>query len=94
MRPVPRPERSLPRRPPTRIMIIIYKLTVLSIYSMSFLSGHCARCCRSKAQTQKPQYKAKNRLMVDTDRENVSFLCELVMGRKLRSTVPGPHNVL
>ena len=27
-----RPERSLPHRPPTRIMIIIYKLTILSIY--------------------------------------------------------------
>ena len=33
-RPVLRPERSLPHRPPTRIIIIIYKLTVLSIYSM------------------------------------------------------------
>ena len=30
-RPVLRPERSLPHRPPTRIIIIIYKLTVLSI---------------------------------------------------------------
>ena len=30
-RPALRPERSLPHRPPTRIMVIIYKLTVLSM---------------------------------------------------------------
>ena len=53
------------------------------------ITGHFARCCRHKAQTRKPQYKAKvNQPVVDTDRDNVSFLGELVLGRKLRSTVP------
>ena len=59
------------------------------------ITGHYARCCRYKAQTRKHQHKAKvKQLVVDTDRDNVSFLGELVMGRKLRSTVPAHPNVL
>ena len=59
------------------------------------ITGHYARCCRHKAQTRKPQYKTKvNQLVVDTDRDNVSFLGELVVGRKLRSNVPADPNVL
>ena len=59
------------------------------------ITGHYARCCRHKAHTRKPQNKAKvNRLVVDTDRDNVSFLGELVMGRKLMSDVPADQNVL
>ena len=35
-----RPERSLPHRPPTRIIIIIYKLTVLSNQSCHFKQNY------------------------------------------------------
>ena len=46
-------------------------------------------------QTRKRQHKAKvNQLVVDTDRDNVSFKGELLMCRKLRSTVPAHPNVL
>ena len=59
------------------------------------ITGHYARCCRHKAHTRKPQNKAKvNQLVVDADRDNVSFLGELVMGRKLMSDVPADQNVL
>ena len=59
------------------------------------ITGHYARCCRHKAHTRKPQNKAKvNQLVVDADRNNVSFLGELVMGRKLMSDVPADQNVL
>ena len=59
------------------------------------ITGHYARCCRHKAQTRKPQYKAKvNQPVVDTDRDNVSFLGELVMGRELSPNVPADPNVL
>ena len=58
-------------------------------------TGHYVLCCRHKAQTRKPQYNAKiNQLVVDADRDNASFLCELVMGRKLRPTVTAHPNVL
>ena len=53
------------------------------------VTDHYARCCITKRQTRKPQYKANvNQPVVDTDRDNVSFLGELVVGRKLRSNVP------
>ena len=53
------------------------------------MTDHYARCCITKRQTRKPQYKANvNQPVVDTDRDNVSFLGELVVGRKLRSNVP------
>ena len=59
------------------------------------ITGHYARCCRHKAHTRKPQNKAKvNQLVVDAERDNVSFLGELVMGRKLMSDVPADQNVL
>ena len=59
------------------------------------ITGHYARFCRHKAQTRKPQYKAKvNQPVVDTDRDNVSFLGELVMGSKLSPNVPADPNVL
>ena len=46
-------------------------------------------------QTRKPQHNAKvNQLVVDTDRDNVSFLGELVMGRKLKYTDPANPKVL
>ena len=53
------------------------------------MTDHYARCCITKRQTRKPQYKTNvNQPVVDTDRDNVSFLGELVVGRKLRSNVP------
>ena len=59
------------------------------------VTDHYARCCITKRQTRKPQYKANvNQPVVDTDRDNVSFLGEPVVGRKLRSTVPAHPNVL
>ena len=68
---------------------IIVKCNLCSI------TGHYARCCRHKAQTRKPQYKANlNQPVVDTDRDNVSFLGELVMGRELSPNVPADPNVL
>ena len=59
------------------------------------ITGHYARCCRHKAETRKHQHKAKvKQLLVDTDSDNVSFKRELLMCRKLRSTVPAQANVL
>ena len=58
-------------------------------------TGHYARYCSHKAQTRKPQYKAKrNQLVVDADRDNVSLLGELVLGRKLSHNVPEDPNVI
>ena len=59
------------------------------------ITVHYARCCTSKRQTRKPQYKAKvKQPVVDTDRDNVSFLCELVVGRELSPNVPADPSVL
>ena len=74
------------------VMINIIIASVLLLMVKCHLCGvtdHYARCCITKRQTRKPQYKANvNQPVVDTDRDNVSFLGELVVGRKLRSNVP------